>query len=186
MKRARHLKPYTARSKTWWDHEPAFLSLAGVPALRAASPMVDHPMTWSGSLRVMIVEDIAHATARPLIAHGDEAGTLEDALSDAHDPMLALAHAVLKRLERVPVHMRPKGMRALWITCGHCGAHVERDARARYCSDACRVEHGRPAKRERQRGKNVGRARCAGHDERGRKCRRYPTKGETLCRRCSW
>lgn len=140
-------------------------------------------MTWTGSLRRMIVEDIAEATnRRGLIFYGDDQDTgLEDMLTAHSDPMLALAHAVLRRLESIPAALRPRGCRHQVIVCRRCGKRVERDARARYCSDHCRVEYGRPTKRARQRGKNVGRKRCAGHDERGRKCRHYPKKGRRLC-----
>lgn len=128
-------------------------------------------------LGVQVSEHFTTECARGPVAFGDEPGVLEDALFESYDRTLAIAHAVLSRLELVPPHLRPKGFRSKWITCQHCGECTERDARSRFCSADCRTKH-RP---RRQRAKRDSRKRCAGRDEHGYKCRRYPPVGESVC-----
>ena len=87
-------------------------------------------MTWSPPLTLQVQEHFA-AVAPQVQVMG--------MLTARTDRYLAIAHAVLRRLEGVPVALRPPGMRAIMITCAHCGECVERDARSRFCSDACRA-----------------------------------------------
>ena len=131
-------------------------------------------------LGVQVSEHFTTECARGPIAFGDEEGVLEDTLFESYDRGLAIAHAVLRRIELVPTHLRPKGFRSKWITCQHCGVRTERDARSRFCSADCRTKHSRPIRRQ-QRGKQAYRKRCTGREENGHKCRRYPPAGKAIC-----
>lgn len=143
-------------------------------------------MTWAGSLRVQLVEDIATATARQPFVIYTEGGVDEPEFVGAgmhHDSYLGAALILLRRFHDVPPEQCPPGLRSILITCAHCGRVTLRDARSRYCDDECRINHNRPLKLARWREKRRGRKRCQAREVDGRKCRGYPRQGHTVCTR---
>lgn len=83
-----------------------------------------------------------------------------------HDPYLQAARILVAR------------------DCLGCGKAIDRgDASVRYCTEQCRTRSYLPTRRDAytQWAKKNPRTRCAGRDDHGRKCRRYPPKGHGRC-----